>query len=66
MGNATGRRSARMTITMPPELKREMGAVPESVNWSAVAAETFRRVLRGDQPRGGSKQGNREGGDCRE
>ena len=35
----------RMNISLPSELKQEMDAVTESVNWSAIAADAFRRKL---------------------
>jgi hypothetical protein len=34
-----------MNISLPGDLKAEMDAVKESVNWSNVAAEAFRRAL---------------------
>jgi hypothetical protein len=40
-----GETVARLGLTLPPDLKAEMDAVPEQVNWSAVAAEAFRRKL---------------------
>jgi hypothetical protein len=42
---AEGETVARLGLTLPPELKKEMDEVPEEVNWSAVAAEAFRRKL---------------------
>jgi hypothetical protein len=37
--------SVRMNISVPPELKKQMDATKEPVNWSAIAAEAFRRNL---------------------
>jgi len=37
--------SIRMSITVPSELKDQMDAIKESVNWSGVAAEAFRGKL---------------------
>jgi len=37
--------SFRMNISVSTGLKKEMDAVPEEVNWSAVAAEAFRSKL---------------------
>jgi hypothetical protein len=35
----------RMTITIPASVKEQMDQVKEPVNWSAVAAEAFRRKV---------------------
>ena len=35
----------RMTITVPQDVKEQMDQVNENVNWSAVAAEAFRRKV---------------------
>src|SRR5262249_39478034 len=43
MGESLG--SVRLCITVPAELKKEMGGIKELVNWSGVAAEAFRRKL---------------------
>lgn len=37
--------AARMTITLPPELKKRMDRVKEPVNWSALAADAFTKKL---------------------
>jgi hypothetical protein len=39
------RGSVRLSITVPAELKDEMDGLKESVNWSGVAADAFRRKL---------------------
>ena len=36
---------ARTTISIPDELKAEMDALGESINWSATAAEAFRAEI---------------------
>ena len=36
---------ARTTISSPPEVKRQMDNVEESVNWSAVATQAFEQKL---------------------
>ena len=35
----------RMTISIPKELKKQMDAIEEPVNWSAVATASFRAKL---------------------
>lgn len=37
--------SARVSITVPEELKRRMDQCPVQVNWSALAAEAFKKFL---------------------
>src|SRR5262245_3383125 len=43
MGEPRG--TVRTTISIPPQLKQEMEAEEEGVNWSAVATEAFRHKL---------------------
>jgi hypothetical protein len=44
------RKSPHMTITVPSDLRRRMGAIKEEVNWSAIAAQAFEEKLAASLP----------------